>query len=98
MSAVTLAEFRVFQREMEDAALDPVLQDALDSAEEQVMMFIGFDLAEYEDEVPATIKACIKALAMIEVDEMTPDREQQTRERVEAALRPYRRESGIRSA
>lgn len=98
MSAVTLSEFRAFQREMHDSILDPLLQEALDSAEEQVVQFIGFELVEFDGDVPATIRACIKALALIEVDELSPDKEQQTRGRVEYALRPYRREAGVRAA
>lgn len=95
---VSLSEFRAFVREMHDASLDPVLMDALMAAQEQVEAFIGFDLIEFDADVPATIKQCVKSLAMIETEAMAADKEQQIRARVESALRPYRRETGTRAA
>ena len=98
MSIVTLAEYRAFAREVHDTSLDPVLADALQAAQEQVETFIGFDLSEFEEDVPATLRQVIKTMAMLMVDDVKPDTAEQLRGQVERALRPYRREPGARAA
>lgn len=98
MSAPTLSEFRQFMREMHDAELDPVLQSALDAATDRVESFIGYSLDEYEADVPPVIRMAIMSLAMLETDNLDSDKEQQIEARVERALRPYRRETGVRAA
>lgn len=94
---ILLAEFRAFLREVQDNQNDPVLQMALDAAQEQVETFIGFSLDEFEGEHPAVIKQCICTLAMLMVDEFTPEKSAQLQGEVERALRPYRREPGVRA-
>ncbi len=98
MSIVTLAEHRAFMRELQDAALDPVLQQSLNAAQEQVEHFIGFDLIEFDGDVPASIKQAISTLAMCMTDAMPAEVEQQARAGIERLLRPYRRETGLRAA
>jgi len=92
MSVVSLSELRCARRELSDALHDPDEQAALDAAQEYVENQIGFQLTEFDADVPATIRNATIAVALVGTGFFDTAREQDVLSRVDRDLRVYRRE------
>jgi len=92
MSIVSLAELRSARRELTDSLHDPNEQAALDAAQEYVEGQIGFQLTEFDADVPTTIRNATIAVALVGTGFFDLAHEQDVLGRVDRGLRVYRRE------
>lgn len=99
MSFVDLTTFKQFVREL-TADLDDPLQLALNAAEAEANAFVGFDIgAEFgSSEPPSDIVMATMLLAQIHADAGAVNDNEYRRAAAQGLLRPYRRDTGIKSA
>ena len=95
MSIVTLDQFRAYLRDTSDDSLNPVLQQALDTAQARAESFMGQTIGAFAGDVPSPIQSAIQIMAQIEVDPVDPVAANSMQARAESLLRPYRLDTGI---